>query len=248
MLEGKNVLVTGASRGIGRAIALEAGVQGAVVGINYLRNRSGAEDVAARIADTGPHLPVLLEFDATSPREIEGGISLFLEKVPRIDGWVNNAAENYSGLLPVLAEEEIRRQLESALLGPILCCRAVIPRMLEQRGGSIINIGSVVTQRLTRGQSVYAAAKGGLLAFTRALACEYGRKGIRVNCVQPGPVATDMLEASQALAGDEIIRRTPLGRLCRPEEVANAVVYLLGDRSAGVTGACINVDGGYALA
>jgi 3-oxoacyl-[acyl-carrier protein] reductase len=119
--------------------------------------------------------------------------------------------------------------------------------MLTQRRGSIVNIGSAVTGRLTRGQSVYAAAKAGVVVFTRALACEYGRKGIRVNCVRPGPVSTDMFGPTEALAGDEVVRRIPLGRLCQAEEVAQAVVYLLSDRSSGVTGACIDVDGGYAL-
>lgn len=248
MLEGKHVLITGASRGIGRSIALEAAAHGAVVGINYLRSRRAAEQLAAEITKKAAPEPVLVQFDATLPAEIERGIQSFLEQAPQIDGWVNNAAENHSGLLPVLDAEEIRRQVDSALLGPIFCCRAVIPRMLEKRGGCIVNIGSAVTERLMRGQSIYAAAKGGLLTFTRALACEYGRKGIRINCVQPGPVATEMLEPSQALAGDEIVRRIPLNRLCRPEEVAAAVVYLLSDRSSGVTGACINVDGGFAHA
>lgn len=248
MLEGKHIVITGASRGIGRSIALEAARHGAVVGINYLRSDREAEELAVEITRTAAHPPVLVQFDATSPDEIDQGIATFLQNAPRIDGWVNNAAENHSGLLPVLDIGEVRRQVESALLGPIFCCRAVVPRMLKNRGGSIVNVGSAVTERLMRGQSVYAAAKGGLLTFTRALACEYGRKRIRVNCVQPGPVATDMLEPSQALAGDEIVRRIPLGRLCDPKEVAAAVVYLLSDRSSGVTGACLNVDGGFALA
>lgn len=247
MLEGKHILVTGASRGIGRAIAREAAAQGAVVGINFRQNRAAAEEVASAVAALHGKPVLLVQFDATSAPDIERGVRLFLESVPRIDGWVNNAAENYSGLLPVLAVEEVNRQVESALLGPIHCCRAVIPHMLRQRQGSIVNIGSAVTSRLGRGQSVYAAAKAGLVVFSRALACEYGRKGIRVNCVRPGPVSTDMLAPTEALAGDEVVRRIPLGRLSRADEVAKAVVYLLSDDSSGVTGACIDVDGGYGL-
>ena len=245
MLEGKHIIVTGAGRGIGRAIAVSAASSGAIVGLNYRPGSTGIEQTASAIVDAGGRQPILLEFDATESEAILAGIEQFLKSVPRIDGWVNNAAENHSGLLPILEEDEIQRQLDSAILGPILCCRAIIPRLLEQRGGSIVNIGSAVTHRFTRGQSVYAAAKGGLLAFSRALACEYGRKGIRVNCVQPGPVDTGMLKPMRNMADDEIHRRIPLGRLITPEEVARAVVFLLSDLSAGITGACLDVDGGF---
>jgi len=245
MLDGKHIVVTGAGRGIGRAIAISAASSGAMVGLNYRPGSAGIEQTASAVMDAGRRPPILLEFDATESEAIRAGIERFLKSAPRIDGWVNNAAENHSGLLPVLEEEEIQLQLDSAILGPILCCRAIIPRLLEQRGGSIVNIGSAVTRRFTRGQSVYAAAKGGLLAFSRALACEYGRKGIRVNCVQPGPVDTGMLEPTRILADDGIRRRIPLGRLVTPEEVARAVVFLLSDLSAGITGACLDVDGGF---
>lgn len=247
MLHNKHIVITGASRGIGRAIAREASKNGAHVGINYYKSADEAERLADEIKQAGRFPPLLLRFDATKPGEIEKGVEQFLRTFGRIDGWVNNAAVNVSGLLPVLSEEEIRAQIDSALLGPIFCCRAVIPAMMRNKNGSIVNIGSIVTEKVFRGQSIYAAAKGGLLSFTRALACEYGRKGIRANCVQPGPVETDMFETTKQLAGDEIRKHIPLGKYCSAQDVASLVVFLLSDLSSSITGACINIDGGYTL-
>ncbi len=247
MLQNKYIIITGASRGIGRAIAREASKNGACVGINYYKSINEAQSLADEITQAGFLAPMLLRFDATKASEIEKGVEQFLRTFGRIDGWVNNAAVNVPGLLPVLSEAEIRAQIDSALLGPVFCCRAVIPTMMRNKNGSIVNIGSIVTEKVFRGQSVYAAAKGGLLAFTRALACEYGRKGIRVNCVQPGPVETDMLEVTKQLAGNDILRHIPLGKYCTPKDIASLTVFLLSDMSSTISGACINIDGGYAL-
>lgn len=247
MLKNRCIIVTGASRGIGRSIAFESAKNGAHVGINYLESEKEARDLKDEIQKAGFHEPILLEFDAITISEIEHGLESFLSVKGRIDGFVNNAAKNLPGLLPVLEEEEIRGQIDSALLGPIFCCKAVIPLMLPNRTGSIVNIGSIVTEKSFRGQSVYAAAKGGLLALTRALAREYGKKGIRVNCVQPGAVETDMFESAKRLAGDEILKQIPLGRYCPSKDVASLVVYLLSHMSDSITGVGINIDGGYSL-
>jgi len=247
MLQNKYIVITGASRGIGRAIAREASKNGARIGVNYYKSADEAESLAEEIKKTGLFPPLLLRFDATKPDEIEKGVEQFLSTFGQIDGWVNNAAVNLPGLLPVLSEEEIRAQIDSALLGPIFCCRAVIPAMMRNKNGSIVNIGSIVTEKVFRGQSIYAAAKGGLLVFTRALACEYGKKGIRVNCVQPGPVETDMFETTKQLAGNDILRQIPLEKYCTPKDIASLVVFLLSDMSSTITGACINIDGGYTL-
>ena len=247
MLENKNILITGASRGIGRAIALEAARYGARVGINYYQSKKQAHALAQQIQTAGLASPLLLRFDATRPLEIQEGLESFLNAFGQIDGWVNNAATHNPGLLPVLSEEEIRRQIDSALLGPVFCCRTVIPCMLQNKKGSIVNIGSTVTEKAFRGQAVYASAKGGIVSLTRALAFEYARKGVRVNCVQPGPSETDMLAATINLAGDEILKQIPQGRYCPPQEIAALVVFLLSDSSASITGACINIDGGYTL-
>jgi 3-oxoacyl-[acyl-carrier protein] reductase len=243
----KNIVITGASRGIGAAVAREAAVNGARVGLNYFKSKEEAESLAEELEHIGGCQPVLIAFDATDPIQIEHGIQLFLDELGSIDGWVNNAAINISGLLPTVSKKEIQAQIDSALLGPIFCCRAVLPHMLRQHQGSIVNIGSIVTRKTFRGQSVYAAAKGGLLAFTRALAAEYGRKGIRVNCIQPGPVKSDMLDTVLSLAGDEILGQIPVGRFGTPGDIASLAVFLLSEQSSYITGAAINIDGGYHL-
>ena len=247
MIGDKNIVITGASRGIGAAVAREAAVNGARVGLNYFKSKEEAESLAEELVRIGGYQPVLLAFDATDPIQVEHGIQLFLDELGSIDGWVNNAAINISGLLPTVSKKEIQAQIDSALLGPIFCCRAVLPHMLRQHQGSIVNIGSIVTRKTFRGQSVYAAAKGGLLAFTRALAAEYGRKGIRVNCIQPGPVKSDMLDTALSLTGDEILGQIPMGRYGTPGDIASLAVFLLSEQSSYITGAAINIDGGFHL-
>lgn len=247
MLKGKNVVVTGAGRGLGRAIALCAAGNGARVGLNYFRSEAEAVRLRDEIKASGAPEPVLLPFDASRKPEIEAGLERFLEVSKRVDGWVNNAAVNLPGLLPMLSEEEIRAQLDSALLGPVLCCQSVLPHMLQARSGAIVNIGSIVTEKVFRGQSVYAAAKGGLAAFTRALACEYARKGLRVNCIQPGPVETDMYRQTDGLRGDKFAAEMPQGTLVDAGSVASMTVFLLSDAARSITGSTVNVDGGYSL-
>jgi len=243
----KNIVITGASRGIGAAVAREAAINGARIGLNYFKSKIEAESLAEELEHIGGRHPVLLAFDATDPIQVERGVQFFVDEVGSIDGWVNNAAINISGLLPTVSEKEIRAQIDSALLGPIFCCRAVLPHMLRQHQGSIVNIGSIVTRKTFRGQSVYAAAKGGLLSFTRTLAAEYGRKGIRANCIQPGPVKSDMLVNALNLAGDDILRQIPVGRYGTPRDIATLAVFLLSEQSSYITGAAINIDGGYHL-
>jgi len=186
-----------------------------------------------------------LPFDVRDAEGIARAVALFRERAGRIDGWVNNAAVNLPDLLVAARRERIEEQLDVNLLGPILCARAVLPVMLEQKAGVIVNVGSVAAERPFRGQAVYAATKGGLESFTRALAAEYGRKGIRAHCVRPGPIETRMLEPSRTLGEDEMLTRTPLRRLGRPDEVAELALYLLSDKAAFMTGSVHTIDGGY---
>ncbi|OVE72179.1 hypothetical protein BVX93_02185, partial [bacterium B13(2017)] len=204
MLKNKKIIITGASRGIGREIAKFAAQNGATVGINYLKSVSDASNLAEEIVSKGYQKPTLLKFDACNTYEIKKGVENFLQENSKIDGWVNNASINISGLLPMLSDEEINRQINSALIGPILCCKIVLEHMLPNKMCSIVNIGSIVTEKAFRGQRVYAAAKGGILSFTKALAFEYSKKGIRVNCVQPGSVDTEMMKAIKILTNDQI--------------------------------------------
>lgn len=247
MLTGKYVVVTGASRGLGRAIAFNAARSGACVGLNFLRSEAEATSLREEIRGIRAPDPILLQFDATKKESIEDGVERFLKTCPHIDGWVNNAARNMPGLLPMLNETEIRTQIDSALIGPVLCCQAVVPHMLSRRQGSILNIGSITAEKVFRGQSVYAAAKGGIVSFSKALAFEYARKGVRVNCLQPGPVETDMFKQTDGLRTDRFMSELPQGCLVDAQSVAAMAVFLLSDGARSITGSVVNVDGGYSL-
>lgn len=237
-LEGRTIAITGASSGIGQAVARLCAAEGARLLLTYRQGRQATEQLASELeVETR-----LAQLDVRQAEAIPAACGDWLETV---DGWVNNAAVHHSGLLPTLTAEQIAEQIETNLLGPIHCCRAILPIMMGHRRGSIVNIGSVTAERAQPGQSVYAASKGGLAALTRALAVEYARFGVRVNCVEPGPTDTPMLANTLRAAEQKVLEKIPLRRLARPEEVAQVVVFLLSDRASFVTGSCYRADGGF---
>jgi 3-oxoacyl-[acyl-carrier protein] reductase len=240
-LNGKRILVTGGGRGIGRAIATACAAEGARVGVNYHRSDAQARALCDEIGISSRAIP----FDVRDSAAVARGVAEFVEFAGGIDGLVNNAGVNCASLLVSASDADITEMVTTNLVGPILCTRAVLPFMLKQRSGVIVNVSSVAAERPTRGQAVYAATKGALESLTRAVAGEYGRKGIRCHAIRPGAVDTDMLAATKAVAEGDILARIPLRRLASADEIAPFVVFLLGDQAAYVTGSIHAIDGGF---
>jgi 3-oxoacyl-[acyl-carrier protein] reductase len=241
-LEGSRLIVTGASRGIGRAIAIACGQSGATVGINFNRSADEARAVAEQIGAKA----MLLPFDVGDSAAVSRAVETFVGRTGGIDALVNNAAINRPSLLVSACDDDIDAVVRTNVIGPLACIRAAIPAMLRQRRGVIVNVGSVVAERPSKGQSVYAATKGAIESLTRAIAVEYGRKGIRCHCIRPGPVDTDMFTVTKSFAEEEVLARVPLRRFVKPEEIADFAVFLLSDRASAVTGAIHTIDGGFA--
>ena len=242
--EGQVALVTGASRGIGRAIALRLAAGGAAVGVAS-RQRSATQDVANEIrARDGRALA--LSTDVSDAADVQTMVATLLDAFGHIDILVNNAGIFNRVSFEEMTEAQWRRMLDVHLTGTFLCSRAVIDHMLERGSGCIVNIAS--TSGLTGGTSGahYAAAKGGIVAFTRALGQELAGAGIRVNAVAPSKIETDMLQdADSPQAREELREKIPLGRTGRPEEIAEVVAFLASDAASYVVGEVIVASGGY---
>jgi 3-oxoacyl-[acyl-carrier protein] reductase len=236
-LEGKLALVTGGSRGIGRAIALELGRAGAEVVVGYRTGRDEAEAVAGEIGGRAVEADVA---DAESAKAL-------VEAAGDVDVLVNNAGLTRDGLLVRMSDEDWRIVIDTNLSSVFYTCRAAARPMMRKRAGSIVNVSSIVGVHGNWGQTNYAASKAGIIGFTKSLARELGSRNVRANVVAPGYVKTQLTEVLPEEATQAMLTNTPLGRLGDPEDVAGAVRFLCSDDAKFVTGDVLLVDGGLGM-
>ncbi|BFT73109.1 MULTISPECIES: 3-oxoacyl-[acyl-carrier-protein] reductase [Paenibacillus] len=243
MLTGKVALVTGASRGIGRAIALHLAEHGADVAVNYAGSEAAAEEVVAAIEAMG-RKAIKLRADVSSYQESEELVKQTIEKFGKIDILVNNAGITRDNLIMRMKEEEFDQVIATNLKGVFNCVKAVTRPMMKQRFGRIINISSVVGVLGNPGQANYVAAKAGVIGLTKATAKELSTRGITVNAVAPGFIETDMTDKLSAEMREQMLKQIPLERLGQPEEIAKVVRFLASDDASYMTGQTLHVDGG----
>jgi 3-oxoacyl-[acyl-carrier protein] reductase len=245
-LSGKSAVVTGGSRGIGRAICLRLAEQGADVVFSYRGNETAAAATAAAIEGLGRRA-IAFQGDVTDPLAAEALVKAALEAFGKVDILVNNAGITRDDLIMRMDLDAWRSVLETNLFGAFYTTKAVTRPMLKARGGRIVNITSVSGQAGQTGQANYSAAKAGLIGLTKATARELASRGITANAVAPGFVLTELTQDLPDALKDEIIKRTPLARFGTPEEIATAVAFLASDDAAYITGQVLAVDGGLVM-
>jgi 3-oxoacyl-[acyl-carrier protein] reductase len=245
-LTGKVALVTGGSRGIGKAIALRLAHQGADVAFSYKGNVEAAKATAAEIEAIGRRA-VAIQGDVREPESAESVVKTALEAFGKVDVLVNNAGITRDDLIMRMTAEAWRDVLETNLFGAFWMTKAVTRPMLKARSGRIVNITSVSGQAGQMGQANYSAAKAGLIGLTKATARELGSRGITVNAVAPGFVLTELTKDLPDPLKEEITNRTPLGRFGTTEEIADAVAFLASDEAGYITGQVLAVDGGLVM-
>lgn len=243
MLEGKVALITGASRGIGRAIALEMAKAGAEVIINYLGSEDKARELAGEIEGLGRKAH-LSRFDVSNPEEVKKAIKELENKLGTIHILVNNAGITRDALFIKMKEEDWEQVLRTNLFSAFYVTQAVLPMMLKARWGRIINISSVVAFTGNPGQVNYASAKAGLIGFTKALALEVAGRNITVNAIAPGYIETDMTQKLPEKVKEAFLQEIPLKRAGLPEEVAYLAVFLASEKASYITGAVFHINGG----
>jgi 3-oxoacyl-[acyl-carrier protein] reductase len=241
--ENQTALVTGSSQGIGAAIAIRLAEGGCGIMLHYRSARDEAESVAGRIRELGRRVEIF-QADLSEPDAPDTLTRATLDAFGSVSILVNNAGITCDNLLVNLTPEEIERVLRTNLMGPILCTRSVAMPMMRKRYGRIVNITSSAASKPGRGQSNYAAAKGGLESFTKAMAVELAPRNILVNAVAPGVILTGMTERIRTHGHDEIMSRQLIKRYAEPEEVADAVAFLASPRNRHITGEVFHLDGG----
>jgi acetoacetyl-CoA reductase len=245
-LEGAVVVVTGAGRGIGRAIAEELGQGGAKVVVNYSKSKEPAEDLVAKLQQSGSPEAVAIQADVSVAAQAARLIEETINRFGRIDVLVNNAGINIDRSMKNLTPEDWDKVIQVDLNSYFYTVKAALPYFTQQKSGKIINISSVIGQMGNFGQANYAAAKAGIVGFTKTAALELARSNVTVNAICPGFIATEMFEAIPDKPKEAILARIPLGRAGTPQEVARAVRYLIVDGDY-ITGESLNINGGIYL-
>jgi 3-oxoacyl-[acyl-carrier protein] reductase len=246
MLKGKTAVVTGASRGIGRAIAIKLATLGVNIVVNYRSSYDAVQEVVKEIQALGARA-LAVQCDISSFKDVESMMKKSMEEFGSIDILVNNAGITKDGLLMRMKEEEFDSVIDINLKGAFNCTRHISAIMLKQRSGRIINISSVSGLTGNAGQVNYSSAKAGILGMTKAVAKELAGRGVTCNAVAPGYIQTDMTEGLSDKVKENIMNAIPLKRLGTPEDVANAVAFLASEEATYITGQVINVDGGMVM-
>jgi 3-oxoacyl-[acyl-carrier protein] reductase len=244
--EGKTALITGGSRGIGRACVARLVAEGATVAFVYRSNRAAAESLVAELG-AAPGRLTAIEADVADLQRAHQIVDQLVEQWQHLDVLVNSAGIVQDGLLGAMTEQQWHNVLETNLTGTFNYCHAVTQPMLMERKGSIVNMSSTAAEFASRGQVNYAASKGGIDGLTRALAKELAPRKVRVNAVAPGMIETDMSQVVRGIAGEQIKGVIPMKRIGKPEEIARVVAFLASDDASYMTGQVLRVDGGLSL-
>lgn len=242
----KTAIVTGGSRGIGRATAIELSKMGMNVAVIYCGNQAKAEETVAACKENGVEA-IALKCDVKVKDEVEAAVAKVQETFGSVDVLVNNAGVTKDGLLLRMSEEDFDAVIDTNLKGCFLFSKSCSAIMMKQRSGKIINIASIVGLQGNAGQANYAASKAGIIGFTKSLAKELGSRGINVNAVAPGFVETDMTDVLSDKVKEAFLNMVPLKRTAKPEDIANAIGFLASEKADYITGQVLTVDGGMCM-
>ncbi|HEX8299187.1 MAG TPA: 3-oxoacyl-[acyl-carrier-protein] reductase [Rubricoccaceae bacterium] len=245
-LSGTTALVTGGTRGIGRAVVLALAAAGAKVAFTYRASSEAADALVAELAEAGTEA-FGIQAEAADAAAAEAAVTAVVDRWGRIDALVVNAGITRDGLMIRMTAADWQAVIDTNLTGAFHICKAAYRPMMKQRGGAIVTLSSVVGVNGNAGQANYAASKAGLIGFTKSLAKELAGRGVRANVVAPGYIATDMTAAVSEKATEAMAGQIPLGRTGSPEDIANAVLWLCSPAAAYVTGHVLHVDGGMAM-